>query len=748
MKHLFTTLLFFLSFSTYSQSIIYVTTTGAGNQSGSSWSNALSGNQLQNQLAFSSSGTQFWLAGGAYNPGVLRTATFRIPSGVQVYGGFSGFEYTLGSRNLTTPSSTTLTGEIGDPNITSGNIYHVVSFKDAAETTRLDGLVITDGNADDSTAPHNSGGGIYNETSTGSYSTNTSFTSSPTVVNCLFIKNYAVSGGAFYNKANTNSQCNPTITNCIFKNNKASLGGGGIFTSASSGTSSPIISSCKFIDNESTSAGAFGSTASFAAGYNRPSFDACSFQNNKATSGGALTFTSTFGAATFPTFLNCVFSGNQAITNGGVSTLFVFGSAQMNPTFTNCTFSNNTAASGKDLFSTRYDESYITIRLLNSITGYDAFAYDNGANRIAPTYNITYSNVRGGFAGTGNIDADPLFVDAANGNYRLLRNSPAINTGDPASTTASVSATDLAGGSRIYSNRIDMGAYEFAPFADLRIAMNVSNRTPAVDQSVAYNVTIINDGPEPTINVTWQNQLPATMLFAGGAGVSTSANLVYGTIASLAPGEARTITYQLQPSQPGQYINAVQITASNQPDPDSQPNSGIGDGQDDVAQADLRTIPDNGTVYRSPNPNQVPLPPVASNQPPADPTKADLSLAMIVSTLTPKVGDAMSVTLRVDNAGGLTATGVAIKLTLPSGLSFVSGNGFSASGQTITGNISSVGFGTSATLTALVRVDTNNPASLTAEISASNQSDPDSQPNSGVTDGQDDTATINLRINQ
>ncbi|CAN5237731.1 hypothetical protein BH09BAC4_BH09BAC4_40500 [soil metagenome] len=747
MKHLFTTLLFFLSFSTYSQSIIYVTTTGAGNQSGSSWSNALSGNQLQNQLAFSSSGTQFWLAGGVYNPGVLRTATFQIPSGVQVYGGFSGFEYTLGSRNLTTPSSTTLTGEIGNPNITSDNVYHVVSFKDAAETTRLDGLVITGGNADDSTEPHNSGGGIYNEVTAATSNPYTSFTSSPTIINCLFVKNYAGNGGAFSNHANTGSQCNPLITNCIFRNNKASSGGG-IYNYTHYSLCSPVLSNCKFTANEAIAGGAFLSSASFNGGENEPLFNACLFEDNKATSGGVFSISSSFAPSVNPTFSNCLFIGNQATTNGGIGTMSTFAYASANPTFINCTFANNTAASGKTLFSNRYQETFINIRFLNSIVETNDFAYNNGANRIAPTYNIMYSNIRGGFAGTGNIDADPLFVDAANGNYRLLRNSPSINTGDPASTTASVSATDIAGGSRIFSNRIDMGAYEFAPFADLRMAMSVSNRTPAVDQSVAYNVTITNDGPEPTANVTWQNQLPANMLFAGGTGVSTSANLVYGTIASLAPGEARTTTYQLQPSQPGHYINAAQITASDQPDPDSQPNSGTGDGQDDAAQVDLRTIPDNSAVYVSPNPNQVPLPPVASNPPPADPTRADLSLAMIVSTLTPKVGDVVTVTLRVDNAGGLTATGIAIKLTLPNGMSFVSGNGFSASGQSVTGSVNSIGVGASADLTALVRVDADNPASLTAEISASNQLDPDSQPNSGVADGQDDTATINLRINQ
>ncbi len=44
---------------------------------------------------------------------------------------------------------------------------------------------------------------------------------------------------------------------------------------------------------------------------------------------------------------------------------------------------------------------------------------------------VTYSNIQGGYTGTSNIDADPLFVDPANGDYHLTENSPCIDTGDP-----------------------------------------------------------------------------------------------------------------------------------------------------------------------------------------------------------------------------------------------------------------------------------------------------------------------------
>ena len=44
---------------------------------------------------------------------------------------------------------------------------------------------------------------------------------------------------------------------------------------------------------------------------------------------------------------------------------------------------------------------------------------------------VTYSDVQGAYTGTGNIDSDPLFVDAANGDFNLDLLSPCIDSGDP-----------------------------------------------------------------------------------------------------------------------------------------------------------------------------------------------------------------------------------------------------------------------------------------------------------------------------
>ena len=44
---------------------------------------------------------------------------------------------------------------------------------------------------------------------------------------------------------------------------------------------------------------------------------------------------------------------------------------------------------------------------------------------------VTYSNIVGGYPGEGNTEADPLFVDPENGDFRIQRSSPCIDTGDP-----------------------------------------------------------------------------------------------------------------------------------------------------------------------------------------------------------------------------------------------------------------------------------------------------------------------------
>jgi hypothetical protein len=103
-----------------------------------------------------------------------------------------------------------------------------------------------------------------------------------------------------------------------------------------------------------------------------------------------------------------------------------------------------------------------TITLLNSIV-WNSGGIACGAGGGACDF--TYSDLQGGWPGAGNIDVNPQFVDAANGNYRLRWGSPAIDAG----TNSGAPPFDLEGVARPQDGNFDgirvadMGAYERQP---------------------------------------------------------------------------------------------------------------------------------------------------------------------------------------------------------------------------------------------------------------------------------------------
>ncbi|HEX2578255.1 MAG TPA: Ig-like domain-containing protein, partial [Aquihabitans sp.] len=81
------------------------------------------------------------------------------------------------------------------------------------------------------------------------------------------------------------------------------------------------------------------------------------------------------------------------------------------------------------------------------------------------TSSLTNNGVGGVVEVAGNVNTDPVFVDPASGNYRLLGGSPLVDAGSP---SPGGPATDRAGAARVFDGngdgtaRRDVGAYEFS----------------------------------------------------------------------------------------------------------------------------------------------------------------------------------------------------------------------------------------------------------------------------------------------
>ena len=282
--------------------------------------------------------------------------------------------------------------------------------------------------------------------------------------------------------------------------------------------------------------------------------------------------------------------------------------------------------------------------------------------------------------------------------------------------------------------------------ADLAMNLSVNSRTPVTNQPVTITLVLTNNGPADATNVTAKSLLPTGMDFVDTASpvVSASANAVSINAGTILSGASKPFAFRVKASQPGIYATTAQITASSQPDPDSQPNSGTGDGQDDQASVDLRTPNATGSINVSPNPNQNPLPTVQSNQPPTDPAKADLSLSASFSQMVVASNQVIQLTLTAANRGGATANNVTLRTLLPTGWQLTVTTGLTISGQTVTGNMGSIAAGSSGSIVLFVQVPTSG--TLQAQVLSASPSDTDSTPGNGYANGEDDEVAVSVRV--
>jgi len=317
----------------------------------------------------------------------------------------------------------------------SENSYHVVTGSGTDNTAALDGFVITASNANTGTFPDPRciGGGMYN------------FAGSPKLSNCIFRNNSAFSGGAgMYNSENSD----PSLENCSFIENVTDEDGAGMLNFMGS---DPVLTGCDFIRNRAEDhAGGMLNVAE-----SNPVLNRCMFIANSAGAesqrhdGGGM-----FNDGGSPTLRHCLFISNAAGRNGGA----MHNREMSNPIMLNCTFSEN--QSGSEGGGIHIQDANATLT--------NCILWANSSDQINGDANVSYSNVEGGFAGDGNINTDPLFADANNGDYHLKSEtgrwdpnseswikddltSPCIDAGDPNS--------DWSGETWPHGGRINMGAY-------------------------------------------------------------------------------------------------------------------------------------------------------------------------------------------------------------------------------------------------------------------------------------------------
>ncbi|MFO7740809.1 MAG: choice-of-anchor Q domain-containing protein [Anaerolineae bacterium] len=278
-----------------------------------------------------------------------------------------------------------------------------------------------------------SGGAMYNDNS------------SPSLDHVTFSDNQAAS----YGGGMCNSSSNPALTNVTFSGNWALAAGGGILNSSSSPTLTGVI----FRANE-----AGGSGGGMANENSGPTLTSVTFTANQARDGGGM-----LNLDSSPRLTNVIFSGNRAAGYGGGMANSISSS-----TLINVTFSGNQATGyGGGMVNSDSNPMLVNAILWGNEAPTDPEIYNLGTS--AP--DVRHSNIQGGHPGTGNIDANPLFVDpvdaseapTTDGDYRLTEGSPAVDVGFD---DAVVVTTDLDGNPRIVDGTgdgsavVDMGAYE------------------------------------------------------------------------------------------------------------------------------------------------------------------------------------------------------------------------------------------------------------------------------------------------
>lgn len=393
------------------------------------------------------------------------------------------------------------------------------------------------------------GGGILN------------YASGLTLTNCTLSTNSAQLGGGFCNE---NVSLATTLTESSFTGNTATISGGGVYTASSmlaiqqctlssniaeSGAglfienASPRISDTIFSKNGNTSTITGGGIALLNSG---ASITGCTLTGNKSGWGAGMAIYTSSVVVTNCQLTQNVASYSEGGGSGGGLYFYKSSAAAIN----SCTVSGNSGAITGGGATFEDSTPAITNSIFWGDTPNEFYNYDT----TAPV--VSYSDVQGGFAGTGNINANPLFVGS--GNYHLTSTSPCINTG----TATGAPGTDIDKHARPQGSAFDMGADEYLnltvvmPVAEFTtnetfgtspLPISFSNTSTGTITSWAWNfgdgTTSTQQHPVHTYNAP--GFYTVTLTVNGPAGSNTITKNQYIVVTSNTAPSAKNSTLQL-----------------------------------------------------------------------------------------------------------------------------------------------------------------------------------------------------------
>ena len=306
-----------------------------------------------------------------------------------------------------------------------------------------------------------------------------------------------------------------------------------------------------------------------------------------------------------------------------------------------------------------------------------------------------------------------------NGNTQVLNITATVNAIGVYSNIAEVTASDNTDPDSTPGNGIttedDYDSIGTTPAAvsDIELTKVVDNATPLVGSNVVFTLTVTNNGPSDATGVIVTDQLPTgyTYVSDDGTGAYVDGTGVW-TVPTITNGNTQVLNITATVNATGVYSNIAEVTASDNTDPDSTPNDGV-TTDDDYSSIDTTPVP-----------------------------VSDIGLAKVVDNATPLVGSNVVFTLTVANNGPSDATGVIVTDLLPTGYTYVSDDG---TGAYVVGTgiwtVPTITNGNTQVLNITATVNATGVYTNIAEVTAADNTDPDSTPGNGVTT-EDDYSSI------